>query len=276
MKIMTVDITPELAATYLQCNVNNRNVRPLWVKALARDMKNGAFKNNGDAIRFDSTGNLIDGQHRLLAVLESGVTLREQIVVYDIAQEAVNTIDSGAKRTDSDRFKMASIPNSAIASATARAICNYEAGDLTLKSKFTSDEVRKAYDAHEKQIVEALPLARSCYKAVGGSGSLYVMVFTFGLSYDTEKTKQFAKDVSTGVGLQEDSPALAFRNAVTKSFSHHKARMHDAYFLQLLIKAFNKAMKNQRSKLIRWAETERKEDLFFHPVLVEKKKEEAE
>jgi hypothetical protein len=68
-------VTPDQALKWLEdTNTNNRSVRDIHVQRLASDMKNGKWRGfNGEAIRFDSLGRLVDGQHRLWACTVAGV-----------------------------------------------------------------------------------------------------------------------------------------------------------------------------------------------------------
>lgn len=66
-------IDPQKANTYLARNISNRRLRPRKVRRYCIDMKNGAWVVSHQGIAFDTHGNLLDGQHRLLAIIESGV-----------------------------------------------------------------------------------------------------------------------------------------------------------------------------------------------------------
>lgn len=73
-EIKQVMIDPAHAAELLQRNKNNRNVRENQVEALAAAMKKGEWELSNDAIVVSEGGLLLNGQHRLLAVVKSGVT----------------------------------------------------------------------------------------------------------------------------------------------------------------------------------------------------------
>ena len=60
-------ITPDIAKTMLGENVNNRRISHDNVNMFAREMRNGEWRFNGEAIKFSKDGRLLDGQHRLLA-----------------------------------------------------------------------------------------------------------------------------------------------------------------------------------------------------------------
>lgn len=97
-------ITKEIADSMLARNTNNyRRVNWNIVHKYARAMEHGLWKCNGEPIIFDENGLLKDGQHRLLAVLESGVPVK-MLVVEGISRD-INTFDEGGGRTATQRAK---------------------------------------------------------------------------------------------------------------------------------------------------------------------------
>lgn len=77
---VTVLVTPELALSLL--GKNRKNQRPLAarrVREMARAMKTGGWISNGDVIRIDKNGSLIDGQHRLSAVVLANIPVELEI-----------------------------------------------------------------------------------------------------------------------------------------------------------------------------------------------------
>lgn len=70
-----VEISPAKAQEMMLRNRKNRRVRPLHVAAMARDMRAGRFMENAETIKITATGNVWDGQHRLLALIKADVTL---------------------------------------------------------------------------------------------------------------------------------------------------------------------------------------------------------
>ena len=99
MEFRVETITPEVAAEYLQHNVqNNRNLRRNYVEMLARDIQRGAWRCTHQGIAFDDQGNLIDGQHRLSAVLLANKPVR-MVVARGLVTDMVNSIDKGAQRS---------------------------------------------------------------------------------------------------------------------------------------------------------------------------------
>ena len=100
-----VAYTPELASVQVtQNNDGNRSIRNGNVEKLALAMRDGRFiAANSQTIAIDAeTGNLLDGQHRLLAIAKSGCTQRLLTEYLSNSKEAYLTMDSGAKRSAAD------------------------------------------------------------------------------------------------------------------------------------------------------------------------------
>lgn len=81
----------------------NRVCKPNVVKKYASDMAEGRWVDTHEPIAMSVDGNLIDGQHRLAAVIESGCSQYFWLAVYDTQQTARGLpIDCGAMRTTAD------------------------------------------------------------------------------------------------------------------------------------------------------------------------------
>jgi len=115
MKIKTgVKITPALASEMLIKNTFNRRLRQRTIELYAKQMIEGKWINDtGDPIRISKNNILLDGQHRLNAVIVSGVTI-EAIVIYNLDDNIFSVLDTGAKRTPGDVFYIAGVKNSNI------------------------------------------------------------------------------------------------------------------------------------------------------------------
>jgi hypothetical protein len=99
-----VKVDPELAEIWLTTNQGNRNLRKTAVERYAKDMLAGQFTISNDAITFDADGRLINGQHRLSAVVVSGVTL-EMLVLRDAPADSFARMDRGVSRTYADALR---------------------------------------------------------------------------------------------------------------------------------------------------------------------------
>lgn len=117
MNIKVMDITPAIAALLLEGNANNRPLSKGYVDAYAEDMKSGEWCLNGESIKLLELESgkhiLLDGQHRLAAVVKSGVTIKSLVVVFSKSDEAVKYVDNGRKRSYKDSIVMDDVSCSA-------------------------------------------------------------------------------------------------------------------------------------------------------------------
>lgn len=138
-------ITPEVAAEYLANNYeNNRPVRKNYVKKLAQSMLDGEFVSmNGQTIVLGSDdGKLYDGQHRLMAIVQSGIAQEMLVTRVDGGADTYLTLDAGTPRRASDFIDG---PQKNTIAASAKMMLCLEDGDSaltsTLKGHFTSSNV---------------------------------------------------------------------------------------------------------------------------------------
>ncbi len=99
-------VSPEIAAQYLRANIVNRKLRPTVVKRYEEEMRQNSWTLTSDAIAFDEDGNLIQGQHRLNAVVKTGLA---QVfwVARNMPNDSRQNLDSGSKRELHDRLTIA-------------------------------------------------------------------------------------------------------------------------------------------------------------------------
>jgi len=133
------NITPELAAELLQVNRKNRSLRRNLVDIYAADMTKGAWQFTGEAIKLADDGSLLDGQHRLEAIVQSGVMV-PMLVVRGLPRATQDVMDTGSKRTPADALRLRDEQNSVPLASVARMIIT-EGGKLRVRPS-TSDVIR--------------------------------------------------------------------------------------------------------------------------------------
>lgn len=94
-------ITPRLAVKYLERNVDNRPITKSYVNNLVRQMQSENWHMTHQGIAFAKDGRLIDGQHRLQAIIESGKTVKLP-VTRGLSEEAIMVLDTHKKRNAAD------------------------------------------------------------------------------------------------------------------------------------------------------------------------------
>jgi len=98
-------ITPALAKDLLERNTNNRRPKLRSIGQYARDMEAGKWDPDASDLKFSRTGELIDGQNRLLACLQAGKSF-PTLIRTGLSLSAKAHVDTGVKRTVADMLKM--------------------------------------------------------------------------------------------------------------------------------------------------------------------------
>lgn len=108
-------VTPEIAQTMLKTSKGNRNIKQDTLKGLVSEILGGKWAVNGETIVLDEENTLLDGHHRLEAIVKSNTTVI-CIIVSGIRRETWTTMDSGTARSLGDTFKIEGIPSYALVS----------------------------------------------------------------------------------------------------------------------------------------------------------------
>lgn len=103
--VALVTITPEMAEEMLKKNIGNRKINQANVNRIAADMATGNYKLNGETIKISPNGEILDGQHRLLACVKSNMPFKTYIV-YNVERETIGTIDMGKGRSVADSLNV--------------------------------------------------------------------------------------------------------------------------------------------------------------------------
>lgn len=176
-------ITPDLAAKILERNTANRTLSQGLVDRYAAEMRRDAWdEDNGETIKIAADGTVVDGQHRLWAVVESGRTIRF-LVVRGVDRDSFQTIDIGKARTAGDLVGIAGIPSGNQVAAGAMIALAYRKKKITRDTKsFSSVILRSEQLAFAMDNREEFAAATRVSGAVGaksliGSGTATGLAF---------------------------------------------------------------------------------------------------
>jgi hypothetical protein len=200
-------ITPEMAKKYLEKNADNRKIRKTTVATYANDMKNGRWELTHQGIAFNDQGELVDGQHRLAAIVDSGVSIR--MVIANGVSSKVN-LDNHIKRTLID-----STGASAIQIAISRIILDRIQGN-PFERKASASEIAEFIRDHKTNLDLA---EHSITQNKVGIRLSAVRAAIFAASYHEpiERLMEFADCIQSGRydNYEEDSAAMKFRDFLT-------------------------------------------------------------
>lgn len=232
------DVDPELAERWLARNPNNRNLRKAVVEGYARDMLSANWVLNGETIKFDNAGRLIDGQHRLSAVVTADVTV-PMIIVRGIDPDYMDTVDAGAKRTYADALKLQGEDNTTTLAAIARRAVMWSKGARTNTGAIrpTPREMNAFLDANP-QIRSSAELAARLSSRMLLPASVVGLCHWLFSPLDPDEADWFLSRVADGDGLPSDHPAAALRNRIVK-MRVGGGRVNETDALALVIYAWN-------------------------------------
>lgn len=244
IKYERVFVTPGVAKAWLARNADNqRNVKIAKVTQYARDMQSGVWnENTGETIKFadgdTETGVLIDGQNRLLAVVESGCSINFD-VVSGLPVEAMLVIDSGASRTGGDALRIAGANERMRTASIVRWSIMWDAGVRTGKGgqvNPTNTEIVNRYYAERRAYSAASARGTDCHRMGIGQGRVAGTAFYLFSRIDQEGAHQFFDQYISGANLVPNSGPLLLRNRMAKI---KVDRVTAAEQLALFIRAWN-------------------------------------
>lgn len=198
-----VDAT--IAEAWLGANTHNRKLSNVRVDQMVRNMKAGQWDDNGETVKFSKTGVLLDGQHRLSAIIESD-TVQVLTVVAGLDDKVQRSIDIGGKRTvgqqldlngHHDGKALASIARFAMQMASYPRV--FRPSEMEVTEVAISDEKLQWVVA---KVIPTLP-------AILGSPTVRGYVYRVLHEVDPDACATFFSKLTTLEKLPQDSPILA-------------------------------------------------------------------
>jgi hypothetical protein len=206
-------IGPQQAVRYLTHNTGNRRVSRAQVEALARDLMQDRWMFNAQPICFARSGWLLNGQHRLHAVILAGREI-EVPVVRGLDEAAYATYDNHAKRRADLGDRLDSFGDHALAYAMANLLWQHERKTLSMhNAKATAAEIQQIVAEHPR-----LLMLRSFARKMGHFGRASVIGYA---AYVMERddaglAARFLGALETGADQRPGHPILALRGALQK------------------------------------------------------------
>jgi hypothetical protein len=235
-----VDVTPEAAAEILMNNTRNRSLRSDYVLKLAAAMERGEWKVNGEPIQIAEDGTLLNGQHRLNAVVESGATV-PMLVVRGLSIDAQMTMDSGLRRNLSDVLKLHGESETTTLAAMLAMLYRYRSGyrmDNTGRTAPTPTEALALLEK-EPEIKDWLPLARKVLRESGlrvSATGLLVYLFE---EADPAEGERFFEALCVRAGQSAGSPVRALQSILDRARNERTYKLTSYVLFAMVIKSFN-------------------------------------
>jgi hypothetical protein len=217
-----MDVTPDMASRWLEGNTHNRRINQSHVNRLVAEMKAGRWRLTHQGIAFSASGALLDGQHRLWAVVLSNTPVKMR-VFFDEPTGNEGAIDGGLSRSDADRMTLTGKFEGGVSRndlATLRTMLR----GLKEPAPIGMAVLEAQMAVHKAAINFALAnLANDHSRGVANAVTRGVVARAY-YSTDKDKLVQFCEVLKTGLGGHGVQPVILLRDYLAKCPRSRKAQ----------------------------------------------------
>lgn len=252
--IQLTRVTPEIAQEWLDSGGPNRRLNEAQVERFANDMLAGNWMSaeTTETIKLAAQGVLVDGQHRLAAVVKAG-RAQQFWVARNVPAGAVEMVDTGRSRSFSDVLTMGGEENSTSRrlAATLKWLYHLEHDSALTSGRAVSHaEMRRTLEAHPG-VVDAV---RRAYESRDVTPqSVLAAVYTLAREKRPRKADEWLEAVQEGADIGRNHPAFVlrrkFRRAESGSGTH---QMRGPYAAALMIKSWNAFVNGEEVSSLEW------------------------
>lgn len=254
ISVQTVTITREVAEVLLGQNRHNRKISRGNLASVKHALTRGEWKLNGEAVKIATDGTILDGQHRLVAVADTGIPI-ETVLITGLPHETQETMDTGKSRSLSDVLTLRGYTGTVPLAATLAAIIRAEEYSLrgavqtSLKYPVSNAQALARLES-EPQIAQIAQDTKK-FGRIGLPGKTASLLYYVFSKIDAEDCEFFFNKLYTGEGMERGNPILTLRNTLIASKST-KGEKNPVYILAITIKAWNKFRAGESAQLLRF------------------------
>lgn len=251
-------IDSDKAKKMLEHMITNRSLETLRVAQYRRDMMAGAWQHNGESIKINSAGELIDGQHRLNAI--AGTNLKVKMtVMYNVD---ATICDKSKQRSTSDILKMNGYEKG-LANSFITGVIKFHYSTKFNQTLVSDESVMAFVDRNSRELAIVNDIARSSgnqfvkkvstRKSPIGLAMFYAVV----LGIDLNKLRRFSEVVSSGYANGSfESAAITLRNdLLNKNFAGRSGRLDMLYRSEKAILDFSRGVERKKTYSVQTSPT---------------------
>lgn len=244
-------LTVERAKALLLAQAINRTLRERLVEEYARDIENGRWEINGETIKINKAGQMIDGQHRCKAVVSAAKPIWV-FVVYDVEDAVSGTIDTGKKRTIGDVLSMRGEGDSQALAAALNVLWMHDAGHLGQADTHRpthNDLINtlQAYPTVRDSIAVGLFTSRK-FRLSRGTSIAFHCLFA---AKSKEQADEFYLRLNEGDNLVPSSPIWLLRERLVDQMAHKRKALRSEV-QAWIVKAWNAYRSGEQLKILRF------------------------
>lgn len=253
-KLMVIDA--DMAEAMLERNKDEEwKNRPHSEKGLlryARAMKSGSWKLTGEPIIFSKSGNLLNGQHRLMACINAGSSF-PSVVIFGIDDDAFKFMDIGIARTAGHIFAIEEIPNYNAMSAAARLLFayknvkNWSGGNVDIEN----DELLSFYYQHQ-DLQKSFGFGRSMHRELRIGGRWSIFSHYICANKNRQLADEYFERLASGAGLSAKSVTFSVRKRLLTSALSTSEKLSDVHCAAFIIKGWNAVREDRSLGVLKW------------------------
>lgn len=243
-----VTVTPDMAGELLKRNVNNRPLDNSVVAQMVGEILRGSWQVTHQGIALDgsiSSGNVVDGQHRLSAIAKSGVAT-EVLLFENVPSETFSVLDTGKRRSGGDVLALRGERDTTLLAATIRHVHLFRTSPngswVGQNSRVTNNEILDIFRSQSAEFREAVKQGRLLGKEVGliptaGACAYFLTVE----SAPVAQVDEWMRGLTTQANLGPEDPRLALIKVMNmlRGGASQRRRTDTRGQIGLYIKAWN-------------------------------------
>lgn len=254
MKIAETLMTPADASKLLEANTSNRLLNPRRVNVLSACIARGEWIVDGNPIKLAEDGTLLDGQHRLAAIVQAKQAVTVALAA-DLPRESQVVMDSGRSRSFGDYLRIRGVGNISHVAAAIRLLWVYESGAFamsTWRSLYpTNQQLWELYEHCGSEVQAAISVTRTVRRYVPVPASVLGVCWMIFNRIDADDCDDFFAQL----GMQktvESSPVLALSRLLSNRERTDTGSLNQQILMAFVIKAWNAYRAGDDVQLIKW------------------------
>ena len=266
-------ITPAQAKKWLEGNVDNRRLRESRVLYLARILTDGEWELTGDAIVFDDQGVLINGQHRLSAVVVANISA-QFLVLRGVPTKAQEVMDQNLSRSVADQLQRRGVSYPHVIASALGWIARFEYMEETGNIHYANPAMQQPsmrrqlhiFEENLELVDEVQGMSKLTYHLKVRPGPTLAAKHRLA-RIDAEEAEIFFKHLAEGIGLSKDDPIRRLREwcLVDKSSIRGSGRAPTYRYLAQVFKAWNYWREGMSVQKLSWVFTPTKKEAWPIP-----------
>lgn len=250
-----VSMTPEMAEwLLLNANEGNRKLRESRVQEFVQIIKSGQWKMTSQGISIGRSGRLLNGQHRLHAIVVSGQPMPLYVTFGD-SDDAFLVFDTHGVRTASDALAVMGYSHTNVLAAMARIVMAGESGHRAVP-KMTNAEVAAIVQSRDDWHI-GISRGEQLYKKVRSGSHSAMSAAAYLIQKHTKhpaKFNQFWNALVTGEGVPPKSVVLPLRDMMLARSYPKTSGGGVAMTLPaaLIVTAWNLYVRGRTTRALKW------------------------